>query len=70
MRFYYFLRNLHLEHINTLYGKQMQLSVLQCAHIGQNNKSATIEHTYTKKSLFDNHRTDFPIIDTDIYNAK
>ena len=49
MRFYYFLRNLHLEHINTLSGKQLQLSALQCAHIGQYNKSATIEHTYTKK---------------------
>ena len=49
MRFYYFLCNLHLEHINTLSGKQLQLSALQCAHIEQNNKSATIEHMYTKK---------------------
>lgn len=69
MRFYYFSHKIHLEHINTLYGNRMQLSDLQCAHIGQNNKSATTEYMY-KKSLFDNHRTDLPIIDTDIYNAK
>lgn len=59
MRFYYFSHKIHLEHINTLYGNRMQLSALQCAHIEQNNKSTTIEHMYTKKSLFDNHRTDF-----------